>query len=251
MAGSTGPAGDGRSIARANQRFLTRAVRYMAGQGVGQFIDLGTGIFASPGIHDVARAAQPATRVLYVDSDPVAAIRNRAVLASHEGIRAIHGDIRELYGIFASRELGQLIDFDQPVGLVFAAVLHFVPPEDDPEGIIRTFAKYLVPGSYLALLHMTSDGTDPNVVAAVRDAYKRSGTPAVFRTADQIRGFFAGLDLILPGLVDVTSWPGRAPAAAQSPTLRFLAGVARKTPAPAASGCSATPARARFPGSRP
>jgi S-adenosyl methyltransferase len=222
-----------RVIARANRRFVARAVRYMAGQGIAQFLDLGAGLPARPAVHDVARSVVPGARVLYVDSDPSVTAQYRGRSAGCDGIAVVHGDIREPYGIFASPEIDQLIDFDQPLGLLLTAVLHFIPPEDDPESSIQTFAKYLAPGSCLAVSHVTSDGTHPSVITAIQDACKAASALAAFRTADQIRGFFAGLDLVAPGLTDVTSWPGRMPAPPQSPALRVLAGVARSPARPA------------------
>jgi hypothetical protein len=224
-----------RSIARANRRFVARAVRYMAGQGIAQFIDLGAGLLARPAVHDIARSVVPGARVLYVDNDHAVTARNRGLLARCEGIEVVHGDLREPHGIFASPQLERLIDFSQPAGLLLAAVLHFIPPEDDPESTVRSFTKYLVPGSCLGVSHVTRDGTHPGVIAAIEDAYKRASAPAVFRTAGQIRAFFAGLDLVPPGLTDVTTWPGREPAPAASAALRVLAGVAR-SPAPSAPG---------------
>jgi hypothetical protein len=219
------------SIARANRRFVARAVRYMAAQGIAQFVDLGSGLPARPAVHDVARSVVPSARVLYVDNDPCVTARYRSRSARREGIGVIHADIREPHRIFASPQLEQLIDFGQPLGLLLAAVLHFIAPEDDPEIAVRAFVKYLAPGSCLAVSHVTSDGTHPSVVAAIQDADKTASAPVVFRTAHQIRGFFDGLSLVSPGLVDMMSWPGRMPAPAPSPALRFLAGVAR-SPAP-------------------
>jgi hypothetical protein len=224
-----------RSIARANRRFVARAVRYMAGHGIAQFIDLGAGLPARPAVHEVARSVVPSARVLYVDNDPSVTARYRSRSARCEGIGVIHGDIREPHGIFASPQLEELIDFGQPLGLLFAAVLHFIQPEDDPETAVRAFVKYLVPGSCLAISHVTSDGTRPGVVAAIEDAYKTASAPVVFRTTDQIRGFFDGLNLVSPGLADMMSWPGRMQDPAQSPALRVLAGVAR-SPAPRSDG---------------
>jgi hypothetical protein len=218
-----------RAIARANRRFLERSVQYMVERGISQFIDLGTGFPSRPAVHDVARVLIPDARVLYVDNEPVVTAHNRALLAGRGGIEAVHGDLREPYGIFASPELERLIDFTQPVGMLLVAVLHFIPPEDDPESAVRVFTKYLVPGSYLAQSHLCRDGTDPNVIAAIEDVYKTASAPAVFRTAGQIRAFFGCLDLIPPGLADVTAWPGRSPAPAQSPALQVLAGVARRS----------------------
>jgi SAM-dependent methyltransferase len=219
------------SIARANRRFVARAVRYMAGQGIGQFVDLGSGLPARPAVHDIARSVVPSARVLYVDNDPGVTARYRSRSALSEGIGVVHGDIREPHEVFASPQLERLIDFAQPVGLLLAAVLHFIPPEDEPEIAVRAFTRYLAPGSCLAVSHVTSDGTHPSMVAAIEDAYQTATAPVVFRAANQIRGFFDGLSLVSPGLADMTSWPGRMPAPAQSPALRVLAGVAR-TPAP-------------------
>ena len=219
------------SIARANRRFVARAVRYMAGQGIGQFVDLGSGLPARPAVHDIARSVVPSARVLYVDNDPGVTTRYRSRSAPCAGTGVIDGDIREPHEIFASPQLERLIDFGQPVGLLLAAVLHFIPRQDDPDVAVRAFTRYLAPGSCLAISHVTSDGTHPGVVAAIEDAYQTASAPVVFRTADQIRGFFDRLSLVSPGLADMTSWPARMPAPAQSPALRVLAGVAR-SPAP-------------------
>jgi S-adenosyl methyltransferase len=202
------------SIARANRRFVARAVRCMAGQGIGQFIDLGSGLPARPAVHHIAHSVVPSARVLYVDNDPSVTGRHRSRSTPCEGIGVIHGDIREPHKIFASRHLEHLIDFGQPLGLLLAAVLHFIPPEDDPEIAVRAFTRYLAPGSCLAVSHATSDGTHPSVVAAIEDAYKTASAPVVFRTADQIRGFFDGLSLVSPGLADMMSWPGPMPVPA-------------------------------------
>src|SRR5262245_8810191 len=56
-------------LARANRKFLLRAVRYCAEAGIGQFIDLGTGIPTSPNVAEVARAVNPAAQVVGVDND--------------------------------------------------------------------------------------------------------------------------------------------------------------------------------------
>jgi hypothetical protein len=202
----------------------------MAQRGIRQFIDLGTGIPASPSVHEVARTVQRDARVLYVDNEPSVTVHNRALLATCDGVVAIDGDIRHPYEIFASTELQELIDFGRPVGMLFVAVLHFVAEGDDPEGIVRAFAKYMVPGSYLALSHITSDGTDPHVIATIHEAYAKTSAPAVFRTKAEIQGFFAGLDMVGPGLADVTEWTAHERISSARPTaLRFLAGIGRKS----------------------
>ncbi len=115
------------------------------------------------------------------------------------------------------------------MGVLFVAVLHFIPPEDDPEASVATLVRNMAPGSYLALSHITSDGTAPEIVATIRDAYRTASAPAVFRTRDQIRQFFNDLQLIEPGLADLSEWhPSAIRRELGPPALRFLAGIATK-----------------------
>jgi S-adenosyl methyltransferase len=219
----------GRRIARANRYFLMRAVLLMADEGVNQFIDLGTGIPTSPSVHELVRAIHPRARVLYVDNDAVVTAHNRAILADSMGVEILQADIREPTAILASPELGRLIDFTQPVGVLFVAVLHFVQDSNAAHGAVNAFASRMVPGSYLALSHITSDGTDASVVATVQEAYANASFPAVFRAKEEIGTFFSGFELVGPGLVDVTQWfPYAGVFSASPPALPFLGGVGRK-----------------------
>jgi hypothetical protein len=220
----------GRQFAQANRHFLAHAVVLMANHGVRQFIDLGTGIPTSPSVHEMAAVVQPGARVLYVDNDPVVTAHNQALLATSAGVRAIEADIRNPYGIFTSPALEGFIDFDQPLGILFVAVLHFIADDHEPQALVKTFKSYMAPGSYLALSHITSDGTDPRVQAAIEDAYAHASAPAVFRTRAQVEAFFTGLELQPPGLVDVAEWfPFARTAPAQPLAVGFVGGVGRMT----------------------
>ncbi len=223
----------GRSIARANRYFLMHAVLVMADQGITQYIDLGTGLPTSPSVHELARAIQPGAHVLYVDNDAVVTAHNRAILANRLGIEAIQADIRDPDAILANPELLSLIDFTKPVGVLFVAVLHFIQDSDDPYGIVRAFASRMVPGSFLALSHITSDGTNSQVMGTVKDAYDTTSSPVAFRTKLEIHDFFSGFSIRNPGLVNVTRWyPYGSSGAAVSvghSGLSFVAGVGRKT----------------------
>jgi hypothetical protein len=223
----------GRRIALANRHFLARAVLRMTEQGIRQFIDLGTGIPTRPSVHEIARQAVPDARVVYVDNDPVVTTHNRACLTADEGIRAIHGDIREPGAILGNDIVRRLVDFNQPVGVLLVAVLHFITDDEGPERIIRAFTDHMVPGSYLALSHITSDGTDPDAMTTIKDAYADASAPAVFRTTTQIREFFAGFTLEPPGLIDVAEWfPYAAVFSASPRKVRFLGGLGRKARRP-------------------
>lgn len=220
----------GRQLARANRYFLMRAVLLMADQGITQFLDLGTGIPTSPNVHELARAIHPAARILYVDNDPVVAAHSRALLAASDGVRALQADIRDPASILNSPELPELIDFSEPVGVLFIAVLHFVEDRDQPHDIVRAFTSHMAPGSYLALSHVSRDDTDPGVMSVIRGAYVHASAPAVFRPEAEIRAFFSGFELLDPGLADVTRWsPYSAGFSAEPPPVRFLAGIGQKT----------------------
>lgn len=216
-----------RKLALANRGFLVRAVRFLAEQGIRQYLDLGTGIPTSPNVHEVARQVAPDARVAYVDNDPVVTRHSQALRVTNEGVVAALGDIRRPHEILADPAVNSLIDFAEPVAILMVAVVHFVPDTDEPAGIVGAFADRVAPGSYLALSHITRDKAVPGVVAEITAAYQNATAPAVLRSAEEISALFGGLELVEPGrLVDVSQW---RPDQRGVPTeVRILAGVARK-----------------------
>ncbi|HCU96034.1 MAG TPA: hypothetical protein DHU96_26250 [Actinobacteria bacterium] len=219
----------GRRVALANRKFLVRAVKYMARNGVDQFIDLGTGIPTSPNVHEVARSAMPGARVVYVDNDPIVTVHSRALLAgAGSGVAAIRGDIRYPLNIIRNSALRQIIDFGRPVGILFVAVLHFIADSDNPYLAVTAFRDQVPPGSFLAVSHISRDGTAPDAISTIERVYARASAPAVFRGRDEISKFFAGFGLVKPGLVEVDQWRGNNRKPEDLPALRFLGGVGRK-----------------------
>ena len=182
-----------------------------------------------PAVHEVAREITPSARVAYVDNDPVVIAHNKAQLAAIETVRVVHGDIRQPEAVLADPAIRRLIDFSQPVGLLMVAVLHFITDDEDPGRIVAAFTGELAPGSYLALSHISSDGTSPEAIATIRDAYANAAAPAVFRTAAQIRAFFDGFAWEPPGLIDVVDWfPYSKVFTATPPTVQVLGGLGCK-----------------------
>jgi hypothetical protein len=220
----------GRRIAQENRRFLTRAIVYMASQGVRQFIDLGTGFPTSPSVHETAEALVDSPRVVYVDNDPAVTAHNRALLANESGsVTVLHGDIRCPGRIFNQDTLWRAIDFSRPVGIFFVAVLHFIPNEDDPESCVRAFRSQMAPGSFLAVSHASTVNTSPAVMTAIRRVYRTASAPAVFRNREEIAGFLSSLDLVEPGLVDIAAWRSSETEPQPSAPLAVLCGVGRKS----------------------
>jgi len=219
-----------RMLARANRAFLGRAVRHLAATGVRQFIDLGSGIPTQGNVHEVAQAASPGARVVYVDKDPVAVAHSTTLLADNPHADIVDADIRRPADVLSSPQVRKLIDFDQPVAVLMVAILHFVTPEEDPAGIVAAFRDALPEGSWLALSHAT-DQDRPDTAAAVTQLYRsRATSPVTVRSREEIEALFTGFDLTEPGLVHVPLWrPDAAEDVPENPSEFWVyAGVGRK-----------------------
>jgi hypothetical protein len=219
-----------RALARANRAFLGRAVRFLTRTGVRQFIDLGSGIPTQGNVHEVAQAADPEARVIYVDKDPVAVAHSTALLSDNPRADIVDADIRRPADVLSSPQVRRLIDFDQPVAVLMVAILHFVTPEEDPAGIVAAFRDALPEGSWLALSHATNQDR-PDTAAAVTQLYRsRATSPVTARSHDEIQDLFTGFDLTEPGLVHVPLWrPDEGEDVPEKPTEYWVyAGVGRR-----------------------
>lgn len=195
-------------VARDNRAFLQRVVRCLAEAGIRQFVDIGTGLPTQGNVHQIAQQIYPASRIVYVDNDPIVLAHARALLTSSPaGATAyVDGDLRDPDQIFGHPDLRAVIDLDQPIGLLMVAVLHFVTDEEDPWDLLSRYRSYLVLGSHIAIAHATKDNRPPEAVQKMTDVYKHSSASFNFRTKDQILSFFDGLSLLEPGLVFCPDW---------------------------------------------
>jgi len=202
-----------RDSVRENRRFLRRTVEFLAGAGIDQFLDIGTGLPTADNTHEVAQRITPQARIVYVDNDPIVLAHARALLTSSpEGATAyIDADLREPETILNAPELGDTLDLRRPVGLVLLAVLHFVRDAQDPYGIVTRLVKALPAGSYLVMSHATYDLVDP---AKVERLEALSGGQWRSRSREEVARFFTGLELVDPGVVPIGNWrpsPGTSP----------------------------------------
>jgi SAM-dependent methyltransferase len=196
---------DTRLMARANRSFLHRAVRFMIEAGVRQFLDVGSGIPTVGNVHEIAQRLAPESRVVYVDIDPVAVAHSQLILADNDLATAIQMDARRPAEILDHPQTRELLDFDQPVGLLLVAVLHYVPDEDDPHAIVARLRRDLSPGSYVAIAHPTADSRPADARTAVRMT-GQTATPARPRPRAEVERLFDGLELVEPGLVWAPLW---------------------------------------------
>jgi hypothetical protein len=195
-----------RTAAIENRRFLRRAVAYLAEEGVQQFLDIGAGLPAPDGVRETA----PGARILAVDNDPLVGL--------HAEGEFLEADLTQPERILARAR--EVLDFDRPIGLLLAAVLHFVDDAQEPQKHVETLVEALPPGSYLVASHATNDFMPPETIDAVM-AESRASAPFRFRTAEEFGGFFNGLELVPPGLVASSEWraegePPPRPSAAET-----------------------------------
>ncbi|MFC9927697.1 SAM-dependent methyltransferase [Streptomyces sp. NPDC127190] len=195
-----------KDTAWANREFMHRAARFVARQGVDQFLDVGTGIPTEPNLHQVVQSVVPAARVVYADNDPIVLRHAEALLqGTPEGRTAyVHADVREPEQIVAFAR--EHLDLTRPVGLSLVALLPFVTDEHDPWGVVRTLLDPLPSGSYLMLSHGGSDLFDPEVWERIDAVYRSGGTPVRLRSHAEVLRFFDGLELCEPGVVPATDW---------------------------------------------
>jgi S-adenosyl methyltransferase len=196
------------SSARANRAFLGRAVRYLAGEaGIRQFLDIGTGIPTAGNTHQVAQAIAPESRVVYVDYDPIVLAHARALLTSHEAgaTEYIDADVRDTGTILS--QAARLLDFTKPVAVTMLMILHVIPDSDGPQAIVAKVMDAMPSGSYLAVSHLGSDLLDQEAKQGFDNIVRRSAQQQyIGRNRDEMMRFFAGMDLIEPGLVRVEEW---------------------------------------------
>jgi hypothetical protein len=102
-----------------------------------------------------------------------------------------------------------LIDFSEPVGLIMASVLHFVPDSSHPSEIVAQYRDAVPAGSHLALSHIGSKeepGNRTGMLADFKAVYQNTTNPVVLRKRPQIEAFFDGFQLLEPGVTLVHQW---------------------------------------------
>ena len=199
------------ALLRANRALLGRIVRWCVDAGIDQFLDLGSGVPTVGNVHEIAHQADPAARVAYVDVEPVAVAHAEAILGGVDTVTITRADLRDHDAVLGAPGVAGLLDFSRPVALLAVAVLHFVP--GDVADVLAPYRRRLAPGSVVALSHISDDLDDPEVAERMRassELYRSSATPTVLRTRAELHAVLAGLDLVPPGLVDLSVWPAPA-----------------------------------------
>jgi len=222
-----------RALAVNNRRFMQRAVRVLAEEhGVRQFLDHGSGLPTQNNVHQVAQQVAADPRVVYVDIDPLVSVHGRALLVEDESrTTVIEADMRDTEAIFDHPDTQRLIDFSQPVGVLFNSVFHCIPDSDTngPLAVVRRVTERLAPGSYLVMCQLVSD--DPAIRESVTTFMDQAthGNWGRVREEKDVAEWFEGMDILEPGLVEVSTWRPDGQPVVQQETTEWIefGGVAR------------------------
>jgi hypothetical protein len=192
-------------MAQVNRAFMHRATRWLAINGVRQFLDIGTGIPTEPNLHQIAQQVAPDARVVYCDNDPIVLAHAEALLRSTpDGVTEyLQADVRDPATIL--EQAAKILDFGKPVALSLVALLHFVADEDGAYELVERFLAELPSGSYLMLSHASGD-FDPEKAAEATEMYRRRGLTMALRGRAEVARFFDGLELVEPGVALVADW---------------------------------------------
>jgi S-adenosyl methyltransferase len=215
--------------ARANRAFVVNAVRHLSESGIRQFLDIGSGIPTVDNVHSIARRIDPDIRVAYVDIDPVAVAESLTILDDDHLAVAVRGDVQYPQVVIGHPEVRRLLDFDQPIGVILAAVLHFVPQHQAAEAAVAELITAVAPGSYFVMSHSAAESFA--LFTATEDVYqRRTSTPGTVRTRAEVERLFTGLELLDPGVVWAQEWrPGAVVDRVESARAGGIwAGVGRK-----------------------
>ncbi len=218
-----------RDTVRAERRFLVRAVRYLADSaGIRQFLDIGTGLPTVNNTHEVAQAAAPESRIVYVDNDPIIMVHARALLTSTPQGKTdyVQADLREPDTIL--QEAARTLDFTQPVGLMLLGILNFITDADEARAIVDRLMDALPSGSHLVISHPTAEVDAEAIKATMRLWNKRGAAPIVARSRQELIRFFDGQELVEPGVVSCSLWRPEGTELGVPVEVFHFSGVGRK-----------------------
>ncbi|MPZ80332.1 MAG: hypothetical protein GEV28_08025 [Actinophytocola sp.] len=221
---------EAKRVAVMNRAFLRRAVLFMIERGIRQFLDLGSGIPTVGNVHEIAEAADPGSRVVYVDNEYVAVAHSQLLLEGNEKAVMVHADVTTPGLVLQNEHARRVLDFDQPIGLLAVTIGHYILDEQDPVGVFAAYRDAIATGSYLAITHFTDDFAVIRGEQLTREMRKSQNNVRA-RSRAEVLQLFGGFELVEPGLVTTSRWrPEQGTELPEDPEKDGLyAGVARKS----------------------
>ncbi|MFF5205673.1 SAM-dependent methyltransferase [Streptosporangium sp. NPDC000396] len=220
------------AMSREGRRFLGRAVRFLAGAGIRQFVDIGCGLPTQGNVHEIVRAVAPDARVVHVDNDPMVVVHAQALLPDGPLTTVVEADVRDTERMLAHPGLTGMIDFDQPVAILLFALLQDITDDVLAMQVVTDLHKAITPGSHMAISHAVSD-LRPETTAKLAALYQARGSITGphrdnLRTKAEVEHFFDGLTLVEPGVVYVPQWRPEETMLHRPDSIWIVGGVGRK-----------------------
>jgi hypothetical protein len=218
------------AVARNSRQFLIRVVQYLVEEaGMRQFLDIGCGLPVAEGqnTHQVAQSIAPESRIVYMDNDPIVLAHTRALLVSTpEGVVS-YFDVDYHDPDLVTTYAKSALNFNEPIAVMFMGSLGHARDYDTAKAIVAQVMDAVPSGSHLAL--WDEDDRTPNA-DKVFPAYAATGAvPYTPPSVEKIRRCFDGLEVVDPGLVDITQWrPNVVSVGREAGPHVTVGGVARK-----------------------
>ncbi len=206
---------------RENRAFLRRTVEYLISRGIRQFIDVGSGTPTIGHVHDIAERRTNDFRVLYVDNEPLTVMHSSRLLAEEPRAEIVLADLRDPDSVL--RAAAEQLDPNRPIALLFSAVLHHIPEEDDPLSLVEAYQRALAPGSHMVISHVTAS-MSPEHVHVLGELYAESADPLFPRDSDRIDALFGDFELLVPGTGVLARWRPDPESTATAPRYPILHG---------------------------
>ncbi|HKS44336.1 MAG TPA: SAM-dependent methyltransferase [Amycolatopsis sp.] len=194
-----------REVCLFNRYWLRRVVRFGIEQGIRQFLDIGSGMPTEGHVHEVAQKLVPESRVVYVDNEPIAVAHSQIVLEGNERAAMVNADGEQPETIFGHPDTRRLLDLREPIMVIMAALVHFIPNDRNPAGLVAQYRDCIAPGSYFALSSDVNDLQDPSWLRAV-EMYKETANPLYLRSGEELAALLTGFDIVEPGVVFTPLW---------------------------------------------
>jgi hypothetical protein len=217
-----------RELAKINRLYLKRVVHWLATMGIRQYLDHGSGLPTQDNVHQVAQRIDRQSTVVYIDNDPVVLAHGRSQLDENACTAVVQADFRDTEEIFAHQDTRRLLDLTRPVAALFVSVLHCIPDEDDPWGLVRQVAERLPSGSYLVICQLASDNAEVREGVTEFMRQTTGGTWGRVRSFAEVDRYFEGLELV-DEPSDVGTWRPDAEVSPRQATQEWLeyGGIAR------------------------
>ncbi|WP_232665626.1 SAM-dependent methyltransferase [Pseudonocardia sp. TRM90224] len=216
-------------LAKDNRNHLRRGIRYLVEEaGVRQIIDIGSGLPTVGNVHELAHAVDPSVRVVYVDIDPIVLAHGRSLLANETTTTVIVADIRDASSIFDHPTVKEFINFDEPLAVICASIIHHLD-DDIAYSTTEAIKDRLPAGSYMLISNFLDDD-EPRAKELERAFLEGGLGTGRFRTWEEMRRLYDGLELVEPGLVYANDWRPDKKTPTESPTHTLYAGAIGRKP---------------------